>query len=263
MAGSRRPAAVVFDVDGTLVDSERDGHRVAFNLAFEELGLPDRWDEQTYGALLAVTGGQRRLRAWFTERGMPAAEQETLVGPLHARKTELFLELIGDGRVPARPGARRLVDELADASVPQAVATTGTRAWVVPLLDRLFGVGRFAVVVTGDDVAARKPDPEAYRLVLDRLGLDGAGVVAVEDSDNGVRSAVAAGIAVVAVANDYTAGQELAGAPVVLDGFGMPDAPARVLRGDAGLVPRGMLDVASLARVAGAAASAGLGVTRG
>ena len=218
--------AVVFDVDGTLVDSERDGHRVAFNHAFEEAGLPDRWDPATYGRLLAVTGGRQRLDAWLAERGMGEAERARLVPELHRRKTELFLELVCDGRVPARPGTATLLDELDAAGITMAVATTGSRVWVQPLLDRHFGAGRFATVVTGDDVARRKPDPEAYRLALTRIGAPAAGVVAVEDSDNGVRAARAAGLPVVAVTNDYTAGQELSGAALVVTGFDALDVAA-------------------------------------
>ena len=242
--------AVVFDVDGTLVDSERDGHRVAFNLAFEEFGLPDRWDEDEYGRLLATTGGRRRLHRWFSERGMPEAERDDLVPKLHHRKTELFVAMAGDGRVPARPGVERLLDDLAAAGVPVAVATTGSRAWVEPLLDRLFGLDRFRAVVTGDQAEERKPEPDAYLVALDRLGVAASRAVAVEDSDNGVRSARAAGLPVVVVANGYTAGQPLEGAVLVMDGFGQPEEPARVLRGDPALAPDGLLTVSTLRRVA-------------
>ncbi|HLJ09292.1 MAG TPA: HAD-IA family hydrolase, partial [Acidimicrobiia bacterium] len=212
--------AVIFDVDGTLVDSERHGHRVAFNRAFAEFGLPYEWDEPTYGRLLAVTGGQRRLHAYLAERGVDGPARDDLVPRLHARKTELFVGLAAAGEVPARPGAVRLLDELGGAGVTVAVATTGSRAWVRPLLDRHFGPGRFAAVVTGDDCPRRKPEPDAYLAALDALGVDPDAAVAVEDSDNGVRAARAAGLAVAVVTNDYTAGQALPGAAVVLDGFG-------------------------------------------
>ena len=239
-------AAVVFDVDGTLVDSERDGHRVAFNLAFSEFGLPDRWDCAEYGRLLATTGGQRRLHRYLSEQGMSQEERDDLVPKLHHRKTELFMAMAGDGKVPARPGVERLLDELDQAGLPVAVATTGSRAWVDPLLDRLFGLDRFRVVVTGDQAAARKPEPDAYLLALDRLGTAAPETVAVEDSDNGVRSARAARMPVVAVANDYTSGQALEGAALVMDGFGERVRPARVLRGDAALAPDGLVTLSTL-----------------
>ena len=244
---------VIFDVDGTLVDSERDGHRVAFNQAFAEFGLPDHWDEETYGRLLAITGGQRRLHAYLSERGVGSVERGELVPRLHARKTELFAAMAEAGAVPARPGTRRLLDELAEAGVTVAVATTGSRAWVEPLLDRLFGLSRFAAVVTGDDCPRRKPEPDAYLATLSALAAEPGTTVAVEDSDNGVRAALAAGLPVAAVSNDYTATQELDGATVVLDGFGEFHRPAIVQRDAYGVLDGGILTVAALDRLSSAA----------
>ncbi len=211
--------AVIFDVDGTLVDSERDGHRVAFNAAFTELGLPWRWDVEEYGRLLAVTGGQSRLHAYLAERGVAAAERAELVPRLHRRKTEVFLELLAAGEVPARPGVTRLLDDLTGAGVRLAVATTGSLAWVEPLLERHFGPHRFETVVGGDDVKKTKPDPAAYLIALERLGLEPAAAVAIEDSVPGLGSARAAGVPCVVVTNDYTAGGDFTGAALAVDGF--------------------------------------------
>jgi HAD superfamily hydrolase (TIGR01509 family) len=196
-----------------------------------------------------VTGGQRRLHGFLADQGMPAEERDPLVPRLHARKSEIFFSLALQGKVPARAGAVRLLDELAAARVTVAVATTGSRSWVEPLLDRHFGLARFAHVVTGEDVAQTKPHPEAYEIALRRLGIDAGEAVAIEDSDNGVRSARGAGVPVLAVTNDYTAGQALAGAAVIADGFGMPDAPAAVRHDPAGVMPGGVVDVATLRRV--------------
>ena len=155
--------AVIFDVDGTIADTERHGHRVAFNLAFEHLGLPYRWDEETYGRLLEVPGGRQRLDHYLSGQGMAPGERASLAPELHRLKQELFLDLMRQGAAPMRPGVDRLLDELAAEGIRVAVATTGGRTWVVELLRTLLGperAARFGAVVTGEDVTARKPDPE-------------------------------------------------------------------------------------------------------
>ena len=217
----RRLAAVVFDVDGTLVDSERDGHRVAFNAAFEEAGLPDRWDVDTYGQLLRIAGGAKRLAFWFENAGRSAGESRRLAERLHLRKTEIMRDLIADGQVQARPGVYRLLDEFEAGGVPMHVATTGTRAWVEPLLDRVFGP-RFEIVVTGTEVPDLKPSPAAYHEVLRRTGCPVDRTVAVEDSQNGVRAAVAAGLRCVAAHNAYTQVDDLSGATLIAGGLDDP-----------------------------------------
>lgn len=243
---SGRLRAVIFDVDGTLVDSERHGHRVAFNRAFAEFDLPDHWDEALYGELLTVTGGQRRIDGWLARRGVDEAERARLAPALHARKTAIFNDLVDAGLVPARPGVARLLSELADAGVRLAVATTGSRSWVDPLLAGVAGGARFEVVVTGDEVTERKPDPEAFVLVLDRLGLPAADVVAVEDSANGLRAARGAGLACAVVVNGYTVADDVSEADLVLDGFGEPQQRARVLADPHTTGCGGVLDVAVL-----------------
>ena len=251
-SGAEGLRAVVLDVDGTLVDSEPDGHRVAFNLAFEEAGLEDRWDVELYGKLLEVTGGQRRLHAYFKERGMAEQERGELAARLHARKTEIFTEMATQGEIPPRPGVSRLLDEFEDAGVRLAVATTGTRAWVRPLLDRLFGLERFEAVVTADEAPERKPDPSAHRMALEHLALPAATTPGLEDSRNGLLAARSAGLPCVVVVTDYTREQDFDGAALVLDGFGTEDDPAGVLADPHHLDPPGRLDVETLRRVAAA-----------
>ncbi len=240
---------MIFDVDGTLVDSERHGHLVAFNLTFEEFELPYRWSEEEYGELLRITGGQRRIDHYLAEKGVGEEERDRLAPALHARKSEIFSELIDEGRLEARPGAARLLAELASNGSTLAVATTGSRGWVERLLEHLFGETRFDVVVTGDDVTSRKPDPEAFQVALARLGATAGDTVVVEDSSEGVDAARAAGLPCAVVVNGYTVNHDLSHADLVLDGFGEPDAPARVLADPRGTDCAGLLDAATLARL--------------
>ncbi|GAB3197635.1 HAD family hydrolase [Nocardioides hungaricus] len=214
-------SAVIFDVDGTLVDSERDGHRVAFNAAFDEAGLPDRWDVRTYGDLLRIPGGVQRMVHWFERAGRPSGEARELAAALHKRKTAIMRDLVEAGRIQARPGVHELIGELATHGVPMHVATTGTRAWVEPLLDRVFG-DRFGLVVTGTEVPDLKPSPAVYLEVLRQHGTAPEGVVAVEDSANGVRAAVAAGLVCVATYNTYTRDDDLSAATLVAPDAGDP-----------------------------------------
>lgn len=252
---------MIFDVDGTLVDSEQEGHRVAFNQAFAAAGLPDRWDRATYHQLLATTGGKRRIQRWFTDprssqhpRGEEAGA--TLAGELHEEKTARFRAMATAGKIPARPGVGRLLDELRAARVTVGVATTGSRSWVEPLLERRFGLDRFACVVTGDDVAEQKPAPECYRLALRHLGLHPSDAVAVEDSGPGIRAAIGAGLACVVVANDETDPAAYRDVPLVVTGFGEETSPMTVVRDDFGAVDATMLTGATLGRFHAAAVRA-------
>ena len=222
--------AVIFDVDGTLVDSERHGHRVAFNRAFEAFDLPYEWDEDLYGELLHTTGGQRRIDGYLADQGVPEAERAELAPALHKRKTEILEEMVDAGAIEVRPGAARLLDELGHEGVRRAVGTTGSRRWVERLLRRVVAGVTWEVIVAGDDVTNRKPDPEVFLTAVEELGLDGPrGVVVIEDSIEGLQAARAAGLCCVVVVNAYTADHDLAGADLVLDGFGEPGAPAKVL----------------------------------
>jgi HAD superfamily hydrolase (TIGR01509 family) len=246
-----RLSAVVFDVDGTLVDSERDGHRVAFNQAFEEFGLPYRWDEDLYGRLLRVTGGQRRIDGYLAEQGVAEDERARLAPALHRHKTEILKRMVAEGRIEPRPGVTRLLAELADRGCRLAVATTGSRGWVDQLLERVLSPASFEVVVTGDEVTARKPDPEAFVTAVDRLGTTTADTVVVEDSHEGLLAARSAGLACVVVTNGYTSDHDLAAADLVLDGFGEPGRPARVVADPHRTGCHGVLDAAVLERLTG------------
>ncbi len=225
--------AVIFDVDGTLAETERDGHRVAFNRAFERLGLPDRWDETLYGKLLWVAGGRERLRFYFDRyRPMPVAERDRLVEELHRVKTHAFRQLIDQSLMTPRPGMLRIFDELHQEGLTTAVATTGSRAWVEPLLEGLLGRDRYcliALITTGEDVVRKKPDPEAYQVTLAKLGISPQEALAIEDSRNGLEAAKRAGLTCIIVRSSYSRNDNFHQADLAVDEFGSPGVPCRVL----------------------------------
>jgi HAD superfamily hydrolase (TIGR01509 family) len=216
------PAAVVFDVDGTLAETERDGHRVAFNEAFARHGVDLQWGIERYRELMVLTGGRRRVAYALRQEGVPAAEADEVAARVHRTKTELFVDIVRRGEIDPRPGLPELLDDLRSHGVRIAVATTGRRAWVEPLLAHLIGADTAEVVICGDDVTDLKPDPAAYLLALSRLGLDATWTVAVEDSGPGLRAALAAGMATVVITNDDTAGHDVTGAAIVREAFDRP-----------------------------------------
>ena len=216
------PAAVVFDVDGTLAETERDGHRVAFNEAFAQHGVDLRWEIERYRELMVVTGGRQRVAYALRREGVPAAEAAEVAARVHRTKTDLFVDIVRRGEIDPRPGLPELLDDLRSHGVRIAVATTGRRAWVEPLLAHLIGADTAEVVICGDDVTDLKPDPAAYLLALSRLGLDATWTVAVEDSGPGLRAALAAGMATVVVTNGDTARHDVTGAAIVREAFDRP-----------------------------------------
>lgn len=201
--------AVLWDVDGTLAETERDGHRVAFNQAFEALGVPWRWSERRYGELLSVAGGRERLLHDMSgQSGAPsgAKARQALAQQLHRLKNERYARIVLEGRMRLRPGVAELMADCVRAGVRMGIATTTSRANVEALLAQHLGSGwraRFAAIVCAEDAARKKPDPQVYEAALAALGLSAAQVIAVEDSPAGIEAAQRAGVTCIVTRSYY------------------------------------------------------------
>ena len=219
-----RLKAVLWDVDGTLAETERDGHRVAFNRAFEDCGLPWRWDEAQYGDLLRITGGRERLLFDMNQRpnAPPPGERDAIARAVHERKNAHYAELVGSAGIALRDGVLELMNECRERGVRLGIATTTSRSNVDALLRMHLGArwaDRFAAVVCGEDVQQKKPDPEVYVKALQTLALGPLEAVAIEDAPGGVAAARATDIPVVVTRSAYFARAPIDGAVAVGPGL--------------------------------------------
>lgn len=245
---------LIFDVDGTMADTERDGHRVAFNQAFADVGLDWHWDEALYGKLLAVTGGKERMRHYI-DTVRPDYHKpdnfDDLVVELHASKTRFYTGLMREARIPLRPGVARLLQEARAQGLRLAIATTTTPANVSALLASTLGEDGeswFEVIGAGDVVPAKKPASDIYDYVLQQLDLPASACLAFEDSENGILSSRGADLKTIITVNGYTQSHDFSGAVTVLDNLGEPDQPATVIAG-AAINGNAYIDVAMLNRL--------------
>jgi HAD superfamily hydrolase (TIGR01509 family) len=208
--------AVLWDVDGTLAETERDGHLVAMNAAFDQLGVPWRWSAGHYGELLRVAGGYERLLHFMAgEPRAPASmdERQAMAQRIHLLKNRLYAERVASGALPLRAGVRELFDDCTSAGVRMAIVTTTSRGNVAALLGAHLGPrwqDVFAAVVCAEDAPQKKPDPQAYRIALEQLGLPASATVAIEDSAMGLAAATAVGIPVLVTRSIYFADDPVA-----------------------------------------------------
>lgn len=242
---------LIFDVDGTLADTERDGHRIAFNRAFADAGLDWEWDVALYGELLKVTGGKERILHYLDNFNRDFKRPDDLtsfIAGLHKAKTAHYAQMMQEGAIPLRPGVKRLLQEARAAGLRLAIATTTTPLNVTTLLDATLGTeGKdwFEVIAAGDIVPAKKPAPDIYVWAMAQMGVKPEVCMAFEDSDNGLRSVLGSGIkSLVVTVNAYTQAQDFTGASLVLDQLGEPDAPCKALTGEQPAA--GYLDIAAL-----------------
>ncbi len=245
--------ALILDCDGVLADTERDGHLVAFNQAFTELGLPFQWSQEEYAELLKIGGGKERLLGYLAAHPevqiASADELPTKVLAVHKRKSALYIQLVQEGRLPGRPGVKRLIEEALDAGWQVAVASTSATPSVEAVLVSVVGQqtrARMSGVWAGDIVPAKKPAPDIYLLAAKELGRTPNEVVVIEDSESGAAAAAAAGMRHVVTVSSFTADDPFPAAASVVTDLGEPGAPSDLKAGLDARNENGIIDVSSL-----------------
>jgi HAD superfamily hydrolase (TIGR01509 family) len=232
-------STLLFDVDGTLAETE-ETHREAFNRSFAAAGLDWVWSKPLYAELLAVAGGKERIR-FYLQRYRPelvaSMAQGDIIADLHAGKTRFYTSMVESGEVALRPGVKRLLDAALNDGLRLAIATTTTPANVAALLRASLAPDAeswFEVIGAGGMVPSKKPAPDIYLYVMDKMKVAAGDCLALEDSANGLRAARAARLTTLVTVSEYTHDERFDGAALVLDHLGEPDLPFRVLAGDAG-----------------------------
>ncbi|MBK4731837.1 HAD family hydrolase [Oxynema sp. CENA135] len=232
--------ALIFDVDGTIAETERDGHRVAFNRAFADAGLEWHWTVELYGQLLEVAGGKERIAFYLQEYQPPFREPEDRdrwIAELHAIKTEHFRALSASGQIPLRPGVRRLLEEAKQQGIRLAIATTSAPENAIALIEHAIAPDSpqwFEAIAAGDIVERKKPAPDIYDYVLEQMDLAPESCLVIEDSPQGLTAATGAGLNTVITVNNYTARYPFPKAALTIDHLGEPDNPFTVLAGEVG-----------------------------
>jgi len=253
--------ALIFDCDGVLADTERDGHLVAFNQMWREHGINWQWSLEQYARKVKIGGGKERMFSLKQDEDFravyPVPESKSawwdIVKSWHQRKTEIYQELIADGAIPGRPGVKRLAQAALANGWLLAVGSTSAIASVEAVLRHVMGVelaGQFAGIFAGDMVKAKKPAPDIYNLAVEKLNLDPANCLVVEDSRNGLLAATAARMTCIVTYNDLTKNEDFREAALVLSDFGEPgNSPIAIGQNLTNAKPQGYFTVDDLERV--------------
>ena len=228
--------ALIFDVDGTLANTEHDGHLRAFNETFKLFELDWHWDSKLYSELLSVSGGKERL-AHYIRNYNPNLESVLSVNDIvdiHNKKTEIFVNHIANGEVSLRIGVDRLIKEAIVSDLRLGIATTTSLKNVEALITSTLGetaLDKFEVIGAGDVVKSKKPAPDIFQYVLDKMRLSCYECIAFEDSEIGFTSATSAGLRTVITLSEYNKKQIFEGALVVLDHLGDENQPFKIIKG--------------------------------
>ena len=227
--------AVLFDLDGVIIDTERHGHRVAFNEAFIKCGYPDIvWDEDLYHKLLQVGGGKERIKHYFQQfyqGNNPPADMESFVAQMHKTKTDIFVDILL--KIPLRPGVRRFMTECKDAGLKIAICTTSNERVAKTVAEKILPDIPFSFIIAGDMVKHKKPDPEIYLTALEAFGITAEDALVIEDSHIGVQAGKSAGCTVLATYNGYTESEDLSPADFIVSCLGDPDGEKAHVRKEA------------------------------
>ena len=224
-------------MDGTIAETE-EAHRQSFNNAFRQEGLSWHWSTELYNELLAVTGSQERIRYYIDHYSPEFNAPDCLsdfIESLHQVKTRKFHEALSSGQIPLRPGIKRLIQEMRDGGVRLSIATTTTHSNVSTLLETSLDPVApkwFDVIAAGNVVSRKKPAPDVYHYALQELGEDTDTCLVIEDSQNGLRAALGAGLKTVITVSQYTQTHDFSGASLVVDHLGEPDIPATASKGN-------------------------------
>lgn len=230
--------ALIFDCDGVLADTERDGHLPAFNQTFAEFGLPVCWSPESYADQLQFSGGRERIAHLLSPEfvravGLPTDPiiQAELVARWHRRKVTIYAERVASGYLDGRPGVARLAAEAQAAGWLLAVASASAEAAVRAVLTHVVGPALAAhfAVFAGDSVATKKPAPDIYQLALEQLGVAPDNALAIEDSRQGLLATVGAGIRCIITPSSYTHNERFDEAILVVSSLGDPQTPLEVL----------------------------------
>ncbi|MEA5499442.1 HAD family hydrolase [Limnoraphis robusta Tam1] len=226
--------ALIFDVDGTLAETERDGHRIAFNQAFAKTGLIWNWSVELYGELLEVPGGKERIRFYLDQykpEFKPDRNIDEFITTLHHLKNQYYHDLLASGIIPLRPGVKRLIEAAKTAGLRLAIATTSALPNVMALLEKTLNPDWFEVIGAGDIVPAKKPAPDIYNYVLQKLDLPPENCLVFEDSYQGLQAATKAGLKTIVTVNNYTLNQDFSDAVLVVNHLGEVDKPLTCISG--------------------------------